>query len=60
MKNAFAALVVAVVVTLGSSALYACGGGSPLTMTVSTVATFDPVPTNFVPAQDGTPTDEVM
>ena len=59
MKRALVALVAAVVVTVSTSA-FACGGGSPVTMTVSTTATFDPVPTNFVPAQDGTPCDEVM
>ena len=59
MKNALCLALLAAVVTVGSS-VFACGGGSPVTMTVSTTATFDPVPTNFVPAQYGTPCDEVM
>jgi hypothetical protein len=59
MKNLFVAALVAAVVTVGSS-VFACGGGSPVTMTVSTTATFDPVPTNYVPTQDGSCTDDVM
>lgn len=60
MKNLFGALLVTVAVTVGANALLACGGGSPVTMTVSTTATFDPVPTVYTPPSDGAPTDEVM
>ena len=43
MKNVLAGLLVVAAVTVGSAVL-ACGGGAPVTMTVTTQAGFDPVP----------------
>ena len=43
MKNVLAGLLVVAAVTVGSAVL-ACGGGAPVTMTVTSTAGFDPVP----------------
>ena len=43
MKNVLAGLLVVAAVTVGSAVL-ACGGGAPVTMTVTTQAGFDPIP----------------
>jgi hypothetical protein len=43
MKNVLAGLLVVAAMTVGSAVL-ACGGGAPVTMTVTTSAGFDPIP----------------
>ena len=54
------ALVLAVVLTFGANVLLACGGGSPVTMTVSTTATFDAAPAAYVAPSEGAGDAEVM
>lgn len=51
--------ILTVVLTAGATAL-ACGGGSPVTMTVQTNATFDPAPANYVPPTESSADPEVM
>ncbi len=53
------AAVLAVVLTVGATA-FACGGGSPVTMTVTTNATFDAAPANYTPPTEGSADCEVM
>ncbi len=59
MKNVLGALVIAVAVTAGAT-VFACGGGSPVTMTVTTNATFDAAPANYTPPTEGSADCEVM
>ncbi len=59
MRKVLGALVVAVVVT-GAATVFACGGGSPVTMTVTTNATFDAAPANYTPPTEGSADCEVM
>lgn len=51
MKNVLASLLLVTCVAVGSAVL-ACGGGAPVTMTVNTTAGFEPIPP-AVGAPDG-------
>jgi hypothetical protein len=57
--KALSTAVLAVVLTVGATA-FACGGGSPVTMTVTTNATFDAAPANYTAPTEGSSDCEVM
>jgi hypothetical protein len=51
--------IAAVILTFGAT-VFACGGGSPVTMTVTTNATFDAAPANYTAPTEGSSDCEVM
>ncbi len=57
MAKLISAAVVAIVMT---GAVFACGGGSPVTMTVNTNATFDAAPASYTAPSEGGSDTEVM
>ncbi len=58
MKNVLAGLLVVAAVAVGST-VFACGGGAPVTMTVTTVAGFDPVPPPVTATEAADTTDHI-